>query len=155
MTKIYKKLATAFWFGLAAFSACAFEHGLMRIPDSFAPRREVVVNGEGYENAVSIPLPGDGSMMLQNEMGGGVLSSPIPVHAVEAVEAFLEKYPGFSFEVIDEYYGYHKVLLAGWLWMPGTHPKDMTLSLGYFTGDVVYNTEKSKLNDDRNIEVFF
>lgn len=72
-----------------------------------------------------------------------------------SIGEFTEKYKGFDFEVINEYYGWHRLQFTGWLWMPGTHPKDMTLSLGYFTGDVVYNTEKSKLNDDRNIEVFF
>ena len=85
------KLALAVGVVIAAFSAGALEHGLMRIPDSLAPRREEIVNEVGNPNAVSIPLPGGGSMMLQNEMGGGVMSSPIPVHAVEAVEAFCGK----------------------------------------------------------------
>ena len=58
------------------------------------------------------------------------------------LQEFAEKYKGYSFEVIDEYYGWHRMQLVGWLWMPGTYPKDMTLSLGYFKGDVVYNTEE-------------
>ena len=55
---------------------------------------------------------------------------------------FIEKYKGFSFEVIDEYYGWCKLQFAGWLWMPDTYPKDMTLSISYFKGDIVYNTEE-------------
>lgn len=58
------------------------------------------------------------------------------------VPEFAEKYKGFSFEVIDEYYGWRRLQLVGWLWMPGTDPRDITLSVGYFTGDVVYNTEE-------------
>lgn len=55
---------------------------------------------------------------------------------------FKEKYKGFSFEVIDEYYGWHKLQFVGWLWIPNTNPKDMTLSIRYFKGDVVYRTEE-------------
>lgn len=58
------------------------------------------------------------------------------------ITEFTEKYKSYSFEVIDEYYGWHRLHLAGWLWMPGTYPKDMTLSIGYFKGDVVYNTDE-------------
>ena len=58
------------------------------------------------------------------------------------IQEFVEKYKGFSFEVIDEYYGWHRLQLVGWLWMTDTYPKDMTLSLGYFKGDVIYNTEE-------------
>ena len=92
MKKLYGKLATVLLCGLSAFSVYALEFGLMRIPDSLAPCREEIVDGVGYANAVSIQLPGGGSMMLQNETGGGVMSSPIPVHAVEAVGGFLEKF---------------------------------------------------------------
>ena len=59
-----------------------------------------------------------------------------------SVEEFTEKYEGFRFEVINEYYGWHRLQYTGWLWMPDTYPKDMTLSIGYFTGDIVYNTEE-------------
>lgn len=58
------------------------------------------------------------------------------------ISEFLEKYKGFRFEVIDEYYGWHKLQFVGWLWMPKSYPKDMTLSIRYFAGDVVYNTEE-------------
>lgn len=71
-----------------------------------------------------------------------------------SIEDFTEKYKEFNFEVINEYYGWHRLQFTGWLWMPDTHPKDMTLSLGYFTGDVVYNTEQSKLNNDQNLEIW-
>ena len=55
---------------------------------------------------------------------------------------FTEKYPGFRFEVIHEYYGWRRLQYTGWLWMPDVHPKEMTLSLGYFKGDIVYLTEE-------------
>ena len=71
-----------------------------------------------------------------------------------SIEEFTEKYRGFNFEVIYEYYSWHRLQFTGWLWMPGVHPKDMTLSLGYFTGDVVYRTEESKESHDQNIEVW-
>ena len=58
------------------------------------------------------------------------------------IPEFMEKYKGYEFEVINEYYGWQRLQFTGWLWMPGVHPKEMTLSLGYFTGDIVYNTEE-------------
>ncbi len=59
-----------------------------------------------------------------------------------AILDFTEKYRGFRFEIINEYYGWQRLLFTGWLWMPGARPKEMTLCLGYFTGDVVYRTEE-------------
>lgn len=63
-----------------------------------------------------------------------------------AIPEFTEKYNGFDFEVINEYYGWQKMQLSGWLWSPGacrgTCPKEMTLSLSYFKGDIVYITEE-------------
>lgn len=53
---------------------------------------------------------------------------------------FKEKYKGFSFEVINEYYGWHRLILEGCLWLKDNNPKNISLSIGYFTGDIVYNT---------------
>ena len=64
-----------------------------------------------------------------------------------SIEEFTAKYKGFRFEVINEYYGWHRLQFTGWLWMPDSDPKDMTLSLGYFTGDVVYHTEPIQPDD--------
>lgn len=58
------------------------------------------------------------------------------------IPEFTEKYKGFLFEITDEYYGWQRLQYAGWLWMPGARPKEMTLSLGYFKGDIVYYTEE-------------
>lgn len=58
------------------------------------------------------------------------------------IDEFSKKYKGFSLEVIYEYYGWHRLQYTGWLWMPGSAPKDITLSLGYFKGDVLYITEE-------------
>lgn len=60
------------------------------------------------------------------------------------IAEFTDKYKGFSFEVIDEYYGWHKLQFAGWLWMEGSYPKDMIFSISYFKGDIVYNTEEAE-----------
>lgn len=46
------------------------------------------------------------------------------------IPEFMEKYKGYEFEVINEYYGWQRLQFTGWLWMPGVHPKEMTLSLG-------------------------
>ena len=58
------------------------------------------------------------------------------------IPEFTEKYKEFRFEVINEYYGWQRLQYVGWLWMPDTNPKDITLIIGYFKGDVVYNTEE-------------
>lgn len=58
------------------------------------------------------------------------------------IEEFVRKYEGFHIEVINEYYGWHRLQYSGCLWMPDRAPKDIMLSLGYFKGDVVYYTEE-------------
>lgn len=58
------------------------------------------------------------------------------------IPEFAEKYKGYLFEVINEYYGWHRLQFTGWLWMPNTYPKEITLSLSYFKGDIVYITEE-------------
>ncbi len=68
---------------------------------------------------------------------------------------FAEKYKGFNFEVVYEYYGWHRLQYTGWLWMPDAHPKDMTLTLEYFTGDMVYRTEESKDDHAQRIEISY
>ncbi len=58
------------------------------------------------------------------------------------IAEFTGKYRGYNFEVINEYYGWQRLQYTGWLWMPNVHPKEMTLSIGYFKGDVVYYTDE-------------
>ena len=59
-----------------------------------------------------------------------------------AIAEFVKQYEGFRFEVIDEFYGWHRLQYAGWLWMPGKRPKEMALHLGYFAGDLIFRTQE-------------
>lgn len=56
---------------------------------------------------------------------------------------FVRKYREFSFEIVEEYYGYHRLQYEGYLSLPDVWPpREMTLSLGYFTGDIVYRVNE-------------
>lgn len=58
------------------------------------------------------------------------------------LQDFIKKYIGYSFEIVDELYGYNQIEYIGYLHSP---KKDeiiqMSLSI-YFTGDIVYKTEE-------------
>lgn len=55
---------------------------------------------------------------------------------------FLERFPSFSFEVVDELLAYNQVVYSGYLSLPGvTKLREMELSL-YYWGEIVYETEK-------------
>lgn len=58
------------------------------------------------------------------------------------LEDFMKEYDAYSFEIIDEMYGFNQVEYIGYLRSP---EKDnliqMSLSM-YFTGDIVYETEE-------------
>lgn len=54
---------------------------------------------------------------------------------------FISKYQQFSFEVVDELYGYNQVEYSGYLSVPYSDVlREMNISL-YFTGDIIYRTE--------------
>ncbi len=55
---------------------------------------------------------------------------------------FISRYNEFSFEVVDELYGYNQVEYSGYLSLPGsTVLREMDISL-YFTGDIIYRAEE-------------
>ena len=54
---------------------------------------------------------------------------------------FLAKYTGFSFEVVNEAYGYNSVVYNGYLKLPKKDDFiELTLTIYYF-GNIVYETE--------------
>lgn len=53
---------------------------------------------------------------------------------------FLKKYPDFSYEVIDELYGYNMVRYSGYLTLPEVENLiEMDISL-YYEGNIIYET---------------
>lgn len=57
------------------------------------------------------------------------------------LQSFLQKYSDFSFEVLDELYGYNMVNYCGYLSLPNKEVLiDITLSL-YYTGDIIYQVK--------------
>lgn len=87
-TSLFRKILIAGFCLAIAFSACAFEHALMRIPDSLKP---VVVAGEA--NTVAMPIAGGGVLKIQNETGGGDMRDPIPVRTKDAFNVILKALP--------------------------------------------------------------
>ena len=62
---------------------------------------------------------------------------------------FIKKYKEFSFEVVDELYGYNQVYYSGYLTLPKKRDlREMQMDI-YYTGDIVYTTEDEELNEDR------
>ena len=58
-----------------------------------------------------------------------------------SLKKFLKKYKKYSFEVVDELYGYNSVQYSGYLSFPGHKTMiEMTLSIYHF-GDILYETE--------------
>ena len=51
---------------------------------------------------------------------------------------FLRDYPDFSFEILDEMYGYHTVSYQGYLSLPGQVPLIDVRLLIYYDGNIVY-----------------
>ena len=59
-----------------------------------------------------------------------------------SLKKFLKKYKKFSFEVVDELYGYNSVQYSGYLSLPGHKVMtEMTLSIYHF-GEILYETEE-------------
>ena len=56
---------------------------------------------------------------------------------------FLKEYPDFSFEVLDELYGYNQVNYSGYLSLPNQENLiDMSITI-YYTGNIVYEIKDS------------
>lgn len=59
-----------------------------------------------------------------------------------SLEDFIDKYDEYSFEIVDEMYGFNQVEYIGYLRLPDKEESiQMSLSM-YFTGDIVYETEE-------------
>lgn len=59
-----------------------------------------------------------------------------------SLKKFLKKYKKYSFEVVDELYGYNSVQYSGYLSLTGSKVMtEMTLSIYHF-GEIVYKTEE-------------
>lgn len=59
-----------------------------------------------------------------------------------SLEDFIDKYDEYSFEIVDEMYGFNQVEYIGYLHLPDKEESiQMSLSM-YFTGDIVYETEE-------------
>ncbi len=55
---------------------------------------------------------------------------------------FLSKYDSFSFEIVDELYGYHQVCYGGFLSLPEcSYLIEIQITV-YYNGSIVYNTEE-------------
>lgn len=56
---------------------------------------------------------------------------------------FIKKYKEFSFEVVDEMYGYNQVYYSGYLSLPKKRwLREIQMSV-YYTGNIIYMTENT------------
>lgn len=61
-----------------------------------------------------------------------------------ALDDFIREYASFSFEIVDELYGYNQVNYAGYLTIPGDEIlREMEISV-YYTGNIIYITQEKK-----------
>lgn len=66
-----------------------------------------------------------------------------------SLQKFRKKYKKYEFEIVDEYFGWHKMQLAGYIWIKGKkYNREAILSIGYFTGNIVYKTGE---NDEADL----
>ena len=56
-------------------------------------------------------------------------------------QKFSRKHPEFSFEVIDELYGYNQVRYEGFLSLPGDENLTEFCMSVYYTGELIYETD--------------
>lgn len=76
-------------------------------------------------------------MLLSKNGGYGVFKG-----CKLSLDEFLAKYDAYSFEIVDELYGYNSVEYSGFLSVPRQNDLiEMTLSIYHF-GDIVYDTEE-------------
>ena len=58
------------------------------------------------------------------------------------LEHFIKRYQNYSFEIVDELYGYNQVLYSGYLSILETEDLvQMDISI-YFTGKIIYDTKE-------------
>lgn len=76
------------------------------------------------------------SVVIQNSLGE---YGAFQAEKIEITE-FLKKYDDFTFEIVDELYGYNKLFYSGYL-----RHKDKIYAMDfyiYFTGEIIYETEE-------------
>lgn len=57
---------------------------------------------------------------------------------------FIRRFPTFSFEVVDELYGYNKILFRGFVSLPQCdHMLEIQLMI-YYEGNIIYHTEENE-----------
>ncbi len=60
-----------------------------------------------------------------------------------ALTDFIKRFPDFSFEVVDELYGYNKILYGGFVSLPEfNYMIEMKLMI-YYEGNIIYKTEEN------------
>lgn len=52
---------------------------------------------------------------------------------------FIKQYQNYSFEIVDELYGYNQVLYSGYLYTAKIIQMEIAI---YFTGNIIYETEE-------------
>lgn len=58
------------------------------------------------------------------------------------LSVFLNRYHTFSFEVVDELYGYNKFMYGGYLSLPGINQLFEMQLMVYYEGNIIYHTEE-------------
>lgn len=57
-----------------------------------------------------------------------------------SLSKFIKKYKKYSFEIIDEMYGYNQVIYCGYLYLYNKNKlKEITISI-YYSGNIIYET---------------
>lgn len=60
-----------------------------------------------------------------------------------ALTDFVKRFPDFNFEVVDELYGYNKILYGGFVSLPEfNYMIEMKLII-YYEGNIIYNTDEN------------
>ncbi len=55
---------------------------------------------------------------------------------------FIRQYPTYSFEIVDEMYGYNQVNYSGYLSLPNNQELIEISMLLYYEGNIIYETER-------------
>lgn len=107
-----------------------FKHGYMSTKEPYPQ-----VEGHIFIENVDMDCA---CVLLLSKLGqyGDFTGTKIPL------EDFVKKYDAYSFEIINEMYGFNQVEYIGYLHSPKKdNPTQMSLSM-YFTGDIVYETKE-------------
>lgn len=107
-----------------------FEHGYIRAKEPYPQVNGSIAIEEVDQDSACILLLSD--LGRYGDFRGKKMS----------LEDFLDQYNEYSFEIVDEMYGFNQVEYIGYLRLPDKEESiQMSLSM-YFTGDIVYETEE-------------